>query len=190
MLFSIGTMQRPLWKGDLVGVIFLALIAWGLGHWLHRFQDHVPSRSGVGNPPESVNVTQASSPPPHPANPPALPEILSLDQMKEAVSSKGVLILDARLEILYQLGHLPGALSLPWEHFEEGYARLRARLESHHDRPIVIYCSGLSCELSGLEAAALRKRGFSQISRFQGGWEAWQNAGLPREQGSEPSHSD
>jgi predicted sulfurtransferase len=66
------------------------------------------------------------------------------------VESKRGLVLDARPEIFHRLGHVPGALSLPRDDFETGYAALKEKLEADRSQPIVIYCSSASCEDSGL----------------------------------------
>ena len=93
------------------------------------------------------------------------------------------IILDARPEVFYQLGHVPGALSLPREDFEAGYGRLRELLEKDPSRPIAVYCADMSCEDSELVAGALTQLGFLHVAVFKGGWEAWSEAHLPQEKG-------
>ena len=110
-----------------------------------------------------------------------VPEYMGLEEFRVLVESKGALILDARPEIFHRLGHVPGALSLPREDFEASFALHRNHLEADKGALVVIYCSGSSCEDSGLVRKALHRLGFTQISVFKGGWSAWTSAGLPEE---------
>lgn len=108
-------------------------------------------------------------------------EYMGLEEFRAVVDAKEGVILDARPEIFHRLGHVPGALSLPREDFEAGYARHRERLEVDKSVLILIYCSGSSCEDSDLVRKALHRLGFNRVSVFKGGWSAWTSAGLPEE---------
>ena len=110
-----------------------------------------------------------------------LPEKLSLEDFSSYVENKRGLVLDARPEIFHRLGHIPGALSLPRDDFETGYAALKAKLEDDRSQAIVIYCSNASCEDSGLVKKSLSALGFSNIALFEGGWSDWTNAKKPEE---------
>ena len=104
-----------------------------------------------------------------------------LDDFQAYVKEKRGIILDARPEIFYRFGHVPGALSLPRDEFEKGYTLLKAKLEANKNRPMIIYCSDESCEDSELVHKALANLGYTQISIFRGGWDTWTKAGLPEE---------
>ncbi|MDF3059319.1 MAG: Rhodanese domain protein [Rariglobus sp.] len=105
------------------------------------------------------------------------PQVLTLEEF-EAIRA-GALILDARPEIFYRIGHVPGALSLPRKDFETAYAALGARLAE--GRPLVVYCAGETCEDAELVRTALARLGHAQVQVFQGGWEEWQAAGRAEE---------
>ena len=111
----------------------------------------------------------------------ALPTNLSLEQVQQIVEEKHCLVLDARPELFYRLGHLPGAFSLPREDFEAGYRKLSARIEANKNIAIVVYCSGISCEDSRLVQEAFRKLGYTNVAVFAGGWDEWTGADLPEE---------
>lgn len=110
-----------------------------------------------------------------------LPEVLSLEEFKSYVEDKQGLVLDARPEIFHRLGHVPGALSLPRDDFENVYPTLKDKLEADHAQPLVIYCASLSCEDAGLVKRSLAALGFTQLKVFEGGWAEWTDAGKPRE---------
>jgi rhodanese-related sulfurtransferase len=113
--------------------------------------------------------------------PEVLPVSLSLDEFRLFAERKRGLVLDARPELFHRLGHVPGAISLPREAFESGYTQLKAQLESDKNQPLVVYCSGISCEDSIMVQEALVKLGYTHVSVFRGGWDEWTDAGLPVE---------
>jgi len=96
---------------------------------------------------------------------------------------RGALFLDARPAEFYQLGHIPGALSLPEDDFGRAYARLEGPLHSRFD--IVVYCSGFGCEASHLVARRLREKGVAAAVLLDG-WPAWTGAGYPTRTGAQP----
>jgi len=112
----------------------------------------------------------------------SLPEYLTLEEFGHFARDGG-LVLDARPEIFHRLGHVPGAISLPRDDFENAYKVLREKLEADKTRPIAVYCSGASCEDSELVKKSLAALGFTQVSIFRGGWSEWQGAGKPEEGG-------
>jgi rhodanese-related sulfurtransferase len=125
-----------------------------------------------------TNATAAAS---QPVQSPAgdSPRIIDLPAFREFAQTQG-LVLDARPEIFYRLGHVPGALNLPREDFEHGYDAHRSALENR-DQSIAVYCSDADCEDSRMVADALAKLGYRRILVFPGGWADWTQAGLPEE---------
>ena len=107
--------------------------------------------------------------------------LVDLKAFREMVEQKEARVLDARPEVFYQLGHVPGAISLPREDFQARYGVLRAELEGDRARRIVVYCSDSDCEDSRLVAAALIKLAYPSVFVFQGGWSDWTQAQLPEE---------
>jgi rhodanese-related sulfurtransferase len=103
------------------------------------------------------------------------------DEMLKISSSKAALILDARPEIFYRLGHIPSALSLPRDDFEKQYQVLKSSLQAHRNAPLVVYCSSGECHDSQMVADVLQKLGYPHIRLFRGGWSDWENGNLPEE---------
>jgi len=106
---------------------------------------------------------------------------LSLQELRIFVESKQGVVLDARPNVFFRLGHIPGALSLPRNDFENGYAVLRKVLEVDKNQAIVVYCSEDDCDDSELAAQALRRLGYTNVRLFKGGWAAWVDKDLPQE---------
>jgi len=111
----------------------------------------------------------------------ALDGDVTRDEIQKLSANRAALILDARPEIFYRLGHVPSALSLPRDDFEKQYQALQSTLQSHRDKPLVVYCSGSDCHDSQMVADALQKLGYVHVRLFRGGWSDWENANLPEE---------
>lgn len=124
-------------------------------------------------------VEARETPKPTEARP--LPEVLSLAEFVDFVENKRGLVLDARPEIFHRLGHVPGALSLPRDDFENIYPTLKDKLEVDLAQPVVIYCASVSCEDADLVKKALAALGFTQLKLFERGWAEWTAAGKPEE---------
>jgi rhodanese-related sulfurtransferase len=102
-------------------------------------------------------------------------------EMEQISASHAAVILDARPEIFYRLGHIPNAFSLPRDDFENQYRALQSFLASHKENPLIVYCSGSECHDSRMVADDLEKLGFAHVRLFRGGWTDWESANLPVE---------
>lgn len=110
-----------------------------------------------------------------------LPQVTGLAEVAKFSKNKTGILLDARPNIFYRLGHIPGARSLSREEFEKDYRQHREFLESHREQPLVVYCSDTSCEDSGLVAAALLRLGYHRVLLYKGGWSEWTQNQMPEE---------
>jgi len=115
----------------------------------------------------------------------ALPEIpelgrpveISLQAVKLFVDAAGAVIIDAREDYEYAEGHIPGAISMPYDEVSAEPERL-ANLDAG-GRPIIVYCGGGACELSLTLAWDLISAGQGKVVVFMGGYPEWQEAGYP-----------
>jgi rhodanese-related sulfurtransferase len=101
-----------------------------------------------------------------------------------AADSLGAIVIDARLPDDYEAGHIPGALNLPADTFDEAYPALADTLKSA--RQIIVYCDGGDCELSHNLANLLKEHGHEGIRLFAAGLDGWLGEGRPVNEGSEP----
>ncbi len=162
---------------DLGGVALLAIASLVVGLVMNRLS--AAPLPIVYQTPEQrfdAELTTLVAAPPFKISPAAT---VRLEEFRSAVASKGVLILDARPSAFFENRHVPGALNLARDDFAQDYRRLAGVLQPAHDKPIIVYCSGGDCHDSRLVANALLSLGFSNVSVFTGGWEAWSAAGLP-----------
>lgn len=114
----------------------------------------------------------------------ALKEKIALVTPAQALKIVGAgnhVILDARPAADFDAGHIPGAVSLPYDTVEEKMTEVQALLTPA--QPILTYCSGESCDESFLLTLYLRRQGFTNVVLFAAGFDQWKSAGNPVEGG-------
>lgn len=86
---------------------------------------------------------------------------------------------DARSAEEFSAGHIPGALLLPLDDFDEAVSSWTDLIPL--ETLLITYCAGAGCDSSWDVAELLKEEGYSQIKVFFGGWEQWKGAGYPVE---------
>ena len=85
-------------------------------------------------------------------------------------------LIDVRSPEEFRAGHIPGAINIPLQEFEQRFDELSA----YKDREAVLYCeSGMRASHGG---GWLASQGFDQLRYLDGDMGAWRRAGLPSEQ--------
>jgi rhodanese-related sulfurtransferase len=103
-------------------------------------------------------------------------ETILVAEAKRRFDRGAVLFIDARPRMIYDLQHIPGALSLPEDEFDAYFKELEPRLRGRYD--IAVYCSGFGCEASHIVARKLKERGIAAVVLLDG-IPAWEDAGYP-----------
>lgn len=85
-----------------------------------------------------------------------------------------VLLIDVREQTEYDAGHIPGITLIPMGEIANRLADIPK------DKTVVVSCQ--SGRRSSQVAAFLQEQGYTNIHDLQGGFSAWQKAGLPVEQ--------
>lgn len=106
-------------------------------------------------------------------------ELVDVDAAGKIVDGGGFLVLDARAAKDFDAGHLPGAVSFPFETREESYNELAALLPP--DQPVMVYCSGRECDDALLLGLFLKSQGSTRVALFVEGTTGWSAAGHPFE---------
>lgn len=101
---------------------------------------------------------------------PALLDPATVNQIRERAD---VLLIDVREQAEYDAGHIPGITLMPMGEISNRLA------EIPKDKTVVVSCQ--SGRRSSQVAAFLQEQGFTNIHDLQGGFSAWQGAGLPVE---------
>lgn len=77
----------------------------------------------------------------------------------------GQVIIDARPVELYNIGHIPTAISIP--------ADSGSLPNSPKEKKTIVYCSGMGCKDSSNLAKRLKENGWKNVKIYEGGWEEW-----------------
>lgn len=89
------------------------------------------------------------------------------------------LFVDARSTMEYGKGHVPAAVSLPFEDLDNQLQALDQILSS--EAPVVVYCTNRECDDALLLAMELRDMGKSNLLYYVDGFELWEESGCPVE---------
>jgi rhodanese-related sulfurtransferase len=106
------------------------------------------------------------------------PEI-TIDQVKSAVASKKVTLLDANGTESWKHGHIPGAVD-----FASSKEKLATVLPKDKNALIVAYCGGPKCHAYQEAAKAAEKLGYTNIKHLTAGISGWKDTGQAMEHGS------
>ena len=87
-------------------------------------------------------------------------------ELKELAEEKNIKIIDIRLKSDYEVGHIPQAVSMPYEELE---SRLN---ELNKDDLHVVYCYNNYCHL-GARASLLLARNTYSVMELSGGFKTW-----------------
>lgn len=152
-------------------IVVLAALLGGINNFVNP--NKIP---WVGNWPTSLSDSDSTwtSPSYEKGDPP----IIKLSEAFDRWASKSYLFIDAREPEEYKAGHIQGAISLPYDYFDEYKDKVVPTIPK--DTLVVTYCSGTECEASLYLARLLKEQyGFTKLEIFFGGWMQWSNANLP-----------
>ena len=82
-----------------------------------------------------------------------------------------LVVIDVRSQAEYNSGHIPGTLLIPMDELESQIGELDT------STPILVYSQKGCC--GEVAADILISHGFQQVHNLEGGFESWQDAGLP-----------
>lgn len=121
------------------------------------------------------------------ANLPPIPDVgrpveIELGALKAWFDAGAAVVVDAREAWEYEEGHIPGAISLPFDEVITDPVRLEAF--DSGGKPVITYCGGGSCELSLSLAYELAGYGHGPTAVYTGGFPEWEEAGYAVERGA------
>lgn len=119
---------------------------------------------------------------PRPQELPEIPAVgrpvqIELGALRRYVDAAAALVVDAREAQEYAEGHIPDAISLPYDEVVTDPARLES--VDSGGRPVVVYCGGGACESSLSLAWELFHAGHERVAVYVGGYPEWVAAGYP-----------
>lgn len=101
--------------------------------------------------------------------------------VKRLFDAGAIVFVDAREPDEYAEGHIPGAISMPYDEVSGEPERLE-NLQAE-GKAIAVYCGGGACELSLNLAWDLIYAGQKKVLVYMGGFPEWVAAGYPVERG-------
>ena len=104
---------------------------------------------------------------------------ISIKELKSAIESKKVFLVDVNGTESWQGGHIPGAIN--FEANSESFAKV---LPQDKDALIVAYCGGPKCMAYQAAAKAAKKLGYTNVKHLSAGISGWKEAGEKTEKGS------
>jgi 3-mercaptopyruvate sulfurtransferase SseA len=104
--------------------------------------------------------------------------------IKKFWDANAAVFVDARSAEEYAEGHIPGAISLPFDDVFKDPDK--AKNFDSGGKPIITYCSGGDCELSKSLATSFIDNGHKKVLVFMGGMPGWKDPGNPVTTGTTP----
>jgi rhodanese-related sulfurtransferase len=107
------------------------------------------------------------------------------EEAKQLWEKKQALFIDARSKVEYDQAHIPGAIPMPLNDFDQYFEKYKDKIKKA--KYLVTYCHGVGCQLSNKVAQKLyNEKGFKNVGAFFGGWPQWQQHNMPVESGPGP----
>ena len=101
--------------------------------------------------------------------------LIGLDKAVQFMESGLGSVFDARSPMLYEKGHIPGAVNV-YAYELDSY--LPGLMEQYPlETPIMVYCNGNDCEDSRFLAQWMQELGYSRLFIFKGGYQQWVESG-------------
>lgn len=104
---------------------------------------------------------------------------ISHDDLKAAIASGKVALIDVNGTESYKAGHIPGAID-----FEANEAKLASLLPADKSTLVVAYCGNEKCGAYKAGATAAEKLGYTNVKHYSKGIAGWKKAGEKIEKGS------
>jgi rhodanese-related sulfurtransferase len=104
-------------------------------------------------------------------------QTITTDQLKVLREASGgaLALINTLPEDQFQATRIPGAHHVPLE--SSDFVERVERLAGGRTQPVVVYCASSECPSSHQAAQQLTEAGFADVWHYEGGAQAWQEAG-------------
>jgi rhodanese-related sulfurtransferase len=99
---------------------------------------------------------------------------ITITEARALEAAGGVLWVDARVRSEYEKEHVPGAILLNEQEWEQLMFEAVETI-SRNNKPMIIYCDAQRCDASHRLAEKLRDLGQPDVRVLAGGWNAWKS---------------
>ncbi len=101
-----------------------------------------------------------------------LPATMAWAEVKPLLAKGEIVLVDVRDTFAYEAGHIPGAISLPVDAFNERIAGFTASIPK--GKPLVFYCASIRCRLAHEAAVLLGGQfGYTDVREMPSGYAEW-----------------
>jgi 3-mercaptopyruvate sulfurtransferase SseA len=159
-------------------LLTLAVLGGVVGFALNPF---TPKPVPPGTPVHPASASAAATCGEKPAAAPHEHRMMAIDEALKACVGCTAAFVDARGDVAFAEGHIPGAVHLPPEGQEEAAAAI-AKLRGY--ATVVVYDADAGCRLAAGVADRLLAQGFSDVRLLEGSWTAWDAARGPAQAGA------
>ena len=97
---------------------------------------------------------------------------VSIKELKKAIETKNVTVIDVNGTETWEKGHIPGAID-----FESNEEKLATLLPKDKNALIVAYCGGPKCMAYKQAAKVAEKLGYKNVKHLSAGISGWKEAG-------------
>ncbi len=104
---------------------------------------------------------------------------IKIDELKAAIATKNVTVIDVNGTESWKHGHIPGAID-----FATARSKLATLLPKDKGALVVAYCGGPRCAAYQAAAKEAEKLGYTNVKHLTAGISGWQAAGEKMERGS------
>lgn len=104
---------------------------------------------------------------------------IKINDLKSAISSQKVTVIDVNGSDSYKEGHIPGALN-----FDSVKSKLATVLPKDKNALVVAYCGGPKCQAYQAAAKAAKELGYKNVKHLSAGISGWRAAGEKTEKGA------
>jgi len=97
-----------------------------------------------------------------------------VQQMKQ--KGNGPAIINVLDEQYFRKEHIPGSENIPVS--ADDFVQQVAQRVDSKTKPVIVYCANTECDASPKAAKLLDENGFENVYDYEGGMDAWKEAGL------------
>ena len=107
---------------------------------------------------------------------------ISITELKSAIETKKVTVIDVNGSASYKKGHIPGSVD-----FASAKAEFASVLPKDKNALVVAYCGGPGCGAYAAAAKAAKELGYKNVKHLSAGISGWKTAGEKMEKADKGS---
>jgi rhodanese-related sulfurtransferase len=98
------------------------------------------------------------------------------EELERRMANDEVVVVNVLPASKYEAAHIPGTLNADLAS-DDFVSRVKRFAGGDQRQPVVVYCGGPRCDASARAVEQLTGAGFTDVARYEGGMEDWQQQG-------------